>query len=185
MAKDTTAALAATAEYQRFVEALKTRVRTARISAARHINRDLILLYWDIGHGIVEKQRVLGWGDAVVEMVATDLRRAFPDVRGFSAQNVWRMKQLYVTYTDKDFLSQAVSGHAGRTPVSSDLDQLSQVVRELVAQVPWGHHANALAKIATPASQPGEDVDMTGIFPWCAAYSSKDMAVSRATYPST
>jgi hypothetical protein len=69
-------------------EDLKARVISARICAARAVNRDLILLYWDIGHGIVEKQKTLGWGDAVVEMVAADLRRAFPASQSFSPDNL-------------------------------------------------------------------------------------------------
>ena len=69
-------------------EDLKARVISARICAARAVNRDLILLYWDIGHGIVEKQKTLGWGDAVVEMVARDLRRAFPASQSFSPDNL-------------------------------------------------------------------------------------------------
>ena len=67
-----------TPEYRQFIADLKARVTAARISAARAVNRDLILLYWDIGRGIVEKQRTLGWGEAVVEMVSADLQRAFP-----------------------------------------------------------------------------------------------------------
>ena len=59
-AKDS--ALAASPEYRRLIEDLKARVLSARISAARAVNRELILLYWDIGHTIVEKQRVLGLG---------------------------------------------------------------------------------------------------------------------------
>jgi hypothetical protein len=51
-----------TPEYRQFIEDLKARVTAARISAARAVNRDLILLYWDIGRAIVEKQRTLGWG---------------------------------------------------------------------------------------------------------------------------
>jgi hypothetical protein len=66
----------ASPEYRWFIEDLKTRVVSACISAARAVNRDLILLYWDIGRGIVEKQQTLGWGESVVEMVAADLQRA-------------------------------------------------------------------------------------------------------------
>ena len=79
----------ASPEYRRFIEQLKTRVLSARLSAARAVNCDLILLYWDIGRGIVEKQQTLGWGESVVEMVAADLQRAFPaDDRLFAAQCV-------------------------------------------------------------------------------------------------
>jgi hypothetical protein len=76
-------AVLATPDYRRFIEDLKSRVSAARVSAARHVNRDLILLYWDIGRGIVEKQQILGWGESVVEIVAADLRRAFPGARRF------------------------------------------------------------------------------------------------------
>lgn len=68
------------------------------------MNRDLILLYWDIGRGIVEKQQVLGWGNSVVELVSADLRRAFPDMRGFSANNLWLMPQFFSEYPAEDFL---------------------------------------------------------------------------------
>ena len=95
-------------EYRRFIEDLKARVISARICAARAVNRDLILLYWDIGHGIVEKQKTLGWGDAVVEMVAADLRRAFPASQSFSPDNLWRMRQFYLAYSTSEFLGQAV-----------------------------------------------------------------------------
>ena len=101
-------AILTTPEYRQFIEDLKARVTIARISAARAVNCDLILLYWDIGCGIVEKQRTLGWGESVVEMVSTDLRREFPAMTGFSVANVWRMRQLYETYASPEFLAQAV-----------------------------------------------------------------------------
>jgi len=52
------------------------------------VNRDLILLYWDIGRGIVERQEKLGWGQSVVEMLSRDVKKAFPAARGFSADNL-------------------------------------------------------------------------------------------------
>ena len=88
MKKNIDSALTTLPEYRRFIEDLKARVISTRICAARAVNRDLILLYWDIGHRIVEKQKTLGWGDAVVEMVAADLRRAFPASQSFSPDNL-------------------------------------------------------------------------------------------------
>jgi hypothetical protein len=101
-------AVLATPDYRRFIEDLKSRVSAARVSAARHVNRDLILLYWDIGRGIVEKQQILGWGESVVEIVAADLRRAFPGARRFSANNVWLMRQFFSEYSIAEFLEQTV-----------------------------------------------------------------------------
>lgn len=95
-------------EYRLFITDLKSRIASAQLSAARAVSRELLLLYWDIGRGIVDRQKELGWGDAVVERLASDLRKAFPDIHGFSSSNVWRMRQIYFEYTSQDFLAQAV-----------------------------------------------------------------------------
>ncbi len=95
-------------DYPAFLAGLKQRILEARTSAARAVNRDLVLLYWDIGRGIVEKQKTAGWGAAVVERLAIDLRAEFPDLRGFSADNLWRMRQFFTEYSAREFLEQAV-----------------------------------------------------------------------------
>ena len=119
-------------EYAEFVTELKSRIQSARISAARAVNRDLILLYWDIGRGIVERQEKLGWGQSVVEMLSCDLQKAFPGLTGFSAANLWRMRQFYSACTTPKFLAQAA--------------------RELLAATPWGHHFEMLNKVKDPAA---------------------------------
>ncbi len=127
MKKTTDTALAISADYRQFVEELKARVATARLSVARRVNHEMIFLYWDIGRGIVEKQRALGWGESVVELVAADLRRAFPSMRGFSPRNVWYMRRLYEAYSAPEFLAQAARemSQRGASPI------LRQAVAEL------------------------------------------------------
>ena len=88
---------------------LKTRIESARLSAARSVNRELILLYWDIGRGIVEKQTVEGWGESVVERLAADLRAEFTDLRGFSGRNLRDMRCFYLAYSDTEFQRQLVA----------------------------------------------------------------------------
>lgn len=146
-------AVLATPDYRRFIEDLKSRVTAARISAARHVNRDMILLYWDIGQAIDEKQKIHKWGDAVVEMVARDLKAAFPGSTGFSPQNVWRMRQFYRDHTHSEFLAQVVRELTRQGKPAPKDDILSQFVREMVASVPWGHHANALAKLTDASAR--------------------------------
>ncbi len=151
------------ADYAAWLNGLKSRIQSAHLSAARSINREMILLYWDIGHGIVEKQAELGWGDSVIERLASDLSKVFPSIRGFSKQNIWRMKQLYSIYSSPEFLSQVVRElEHGSTwqEIVAELPAIqrapknvSQAVRELVAAVPWGHHANVLAKIKDHAER--------------------------------
>lgn len=84
---------------------LKDRIAQAQYAALRTVNQELINLYWDIGHTIVEKQEQIGWGRSVVEQIARDLKSAFPGVRGFSAQNLWRMRQFYEAYKGNAILS--------------------------------------------------------------------------------
>jgi uncharacterized protein DUF1016 len=135
-------------DYAAFLTAVKGRVLLARTSAVRAVNRDLILLYWDIGRSIVEKQQTAGWGDAVVEQLAADLRGEFPDMRGFSVSNVWRMKQFFLAHSSPEFLAQAARelkkprGKFMPQPVVEIGHETipAQAVRELAASIPWGHH---------------------------------------------
>ena len=153
MKKPTDTTLAISTDYRHFIEALKARVLSARISAARAITHEAILLYWDIGQGIVEKQEEHGWGDSVVEIVAADLQRAFPGAKGFSPQNVWRMQQLDLLHNEREFLAQVVREMDKEGKRAPSRENLSQVVREMVATVPWGHHANALLRVSAPAAR--------------------------------
>jgi len=138
--------------YRALLATLKQRVLRARISAARSVNHELVLLYWDIGQAIVEKQRTAAWGDAVVERLAADLRAEFPDMQGFSAANIWRIRQFYEALTAAPFLAQAVR-EIGRSPAGTPREEfLAQRVREMAAAVPWGHHANVLANITDPGA---------------------------------
>jgi len=122
----------ATPEYRRFVEELKARVTAARISAARHVNRDMILLYWDIGRSIEEKQKILGWGESVIDRISKDLRAAFPATTGFSPRNLRDMKRLYLAYTDAAIWRQPVA-KLGKSTGSRGLLIRRQPVAELAS----------------------------------------------------
>ncbi len=113
----------------------------------------MVLLYWDIGQSIVEKQQPAGWGDAVVERLAADLRSAFPDMRGFSLANLWRMRQFFGSHSDPDFLAQVAREMGSTARKTGQDDFLAQVARELLAPVPWWHHVELLAKVKDPAAR--------------------------------
>jgi DUF1016 N-terminal domain len=96
--------------YERFVEGIKQRIRVAQIKAAISADRELILLYWDIGRAIVDAQKDKGYGKRVVEILSADLRREFPEMAGLSALNLWRMRAFYLAYAVSDQkLSQLVT----------------------------------------------------------------------------
>ncbi|GIX46030.1 MAG: hypothetical protein KatS3mg131_0241 [Candidatus Tectimicrobiota bacterium] len=72
------------AGYKELLESLKARIRSAQVRAALAANRELVLLYWQIGREILQRQQQEGWGAKVVERLARDLKREFPEMKGFS-----------------------------------------------------------------------------------------------------
>jgi len=140
-------------DYVEFVTELKRRIVSARLHAARAVNRDLILLYWDIGRGILERQKSLGWGKNIVEDLARDLRAEFPDNQGFSSRNLWYMRCFYAEYSAPEILQQLAAefDKMERSPTrkGAQPDKLQQ----LVAEVPWGHHMLLLDRIKDPGGR--------------------------------
>ena len=84
--------------YLHFLQSIKDRIRQAQYEALKAVNKELIALYWDIGKMIIERQKKHGWGKAIVENLAKDLRKEFPGTQGWSSSNLWRMKCFYETY---------------------------------------------------------------------------------------
>ncbi|MBI4530671.1 MAG: DUF1016 domain-containing protein [Candidatus Latescibacteria bacterium] len=117
-------------DYARLLDDLKTRIQAARTRAALAVNRELIALYWDMGRMIVERQQQHGWGDAVIDRLSRDLRREFPDNKGFSRRNVYRMRMLYLAHKES-----------------------GEFVPQLVAQIPWGHNIVILEKVKDQAAR--------------------------------
>ena len=122
-------ALPASADYRAFLEDLKSRVRAAQIRASLAVNRELVLLYWRIGRDILSRQEQLGWGARVIDQLSADLRRAFPEMKGFSVRNLKYMRALAEAWPDEEFVQQAV------------------------AHIPWGHNVRILDKVADPETR--------------------------------
>jgi len=92
-------------DYTKFLIKLKSDIITARQKAYQTVNRQLVELYLEIGKSIYEKIEISKWGQSIVETLSQDLKKEFPDMKGFSAQNLWRMKQVYETYRNRIKLS--------------------------------------------------------------------------------
>ena len=109
--------------YGDWLAELKTRIHAARQKATLGVNRELLLLYWRIGHDILARQAEQGWGAKVIERLAHDLRKAFPDMKGLSPRNLKYMRAFAEAWPDVEFVQQAV------------------------AQLPWGHNLVLLDKL--------------------------------------
>ena len=110
-------------DYQAFLQSIKTRVQQAQLKALVAVNRELILLYWQIGRGILERQEQQGWGAKVIDQLSRDLHAAFPQMKGFSFRNLKYMRAFAAAYQDEIF------------------------VQQVAAQIPWFHHCVLLDKV--------------------------------------
>jgi predicted nuclease of restriction endonuclease-like (RecB) superfamily len=106
--------------YEDFLGELKTRISLAQLRAVLAVNKELILLYWQIGRDILQRQQQQGWGAKVINRLATDLQQAFPEMKGFSPRNLKYMRAFAEAYPDE------------------------QIVQQPVAQIPWGHNVHIL-----------------------------------------
>ena len=88
-------------DYGETLELISTRVRAARSRVQLAANAQLIHLYWSIGSVLLERSARGRWGSGVLPRLAGDLRRAFPDVKGFSATNLKYMRQLAAAWPEE------------------------------------------------------------------------------------
>jgi predicted nuclease of restriction endonuclease-like (RecB) superfamily len=136
-------------DYPQVLEFLKHRVRHAQTKAMLSANSELIGLYWDIGRQIAQRQQDVGWGRGVVDQLSKDLRSAFPEMKGFSASSLWRMRAFCLAYQD---LAQPVRDL--ETP--QDAEKLAPIVRvserppEALLGIPWGHNVVLFEKVKGP-----------------------------------
>ena len=86
-------------------EEIATIIERSRENAFRAVNRELITMYWEIGKHISERSKSAGWGKSVVAEFSNFVQSSYSGIKGFSPQNIWRMKQFYETYAENEKLS--------------------------------------------------------------------------------
>jgi predicted nuclease of restriction endonuclease-like (RecB) superfamily len=96
-------------DYQAFLHSIKTRVQQAQLKAVVAVNKELIVLYWQIGKEILERQEKEGWGTKVIDRLSADLHAAFPQMNGFSIRNLKYMRSFAETYPDYQFVQEVLA----------------------------------------------------------------------------
>ncbi len=97
------------AAYDDFLRALKERIRTAQVRAALAVNQELVLLYWQIGRDILQRQREQGWGAKVIDRLSADLGQAFSEMKGFSPRNLKYMRAFAEAWPEEQFVQAALA----------------------------------------------------------------------------
>ncbi|MEW6776590.1 MAG: PDDEXK nuclease domain-containing protein [Bdellovibrionota bacterium] len=112
--------------YGKLLADLRTRIASARVKAALAVNREMVLLYWDLGRQILLRQEREGWGSKVIDRLAVDLRRAFPGMSGLSSRNLQYMRAFAEAFPEEP------------------------IVQQVVAQLPWGHIVRIMDSVKEP-----------------------------------
>ena len=102
-------------EYKILLEELKKRVTATRYKATLSVNKELILLYHHIGKQILAAQTKEGWGAKIINQLSKDLRSEFPEMKGFSPQNLKYMRKFAEEYS------------------------VEEIGQQLIDRLPWGH----------------------------------------------
>ena len=109
------------ADYAKVVSEVISGVRSAQQRALLSVNRELVLLYWNVGNVILERAE---WGNKFIENLSADIRKEFPELTGFSPRNLKNMRRFAEAYPSK------------------------QIVQQLVAQIPWGHILHLMERVS-------------------------------------
>lgn len=109
--------------YVALLNGLKQRIRSSQVKAALAVNQGLILLYWHIGREILLRQQEQGWGSKVIEHLSQDLKREFPEMKGFGTRNLKYMRAFAEAWPDEP------------------------IVHQLGALIPWRHNCILLDKV--------------------------------------
>jgi predicted nuclease of restriction endonuclease-like (RecB) superfamily len=116
-------------DYAEALAEIKQRIQQERLRVVLAANSAMVLLYWDLGRMILDRQERAGWGAKVIDRLSADLRQAFADMKGFSPRNLKYMRAFAAAWPER------------------------AIVQQLAAQIPWFHNCLLLDRVADPAAR--------------------------------
>ena len=149
------------AELKQWLINLKARIRQSQIKAMIKVNDELLHLYWDLGHDIVVRQMDAKWGSGFFAQLSKELKAEFPNMKGFSERNLYRIKQFYLFYNKDDIIlpqlgaeleNEILSQVGAEIQLSNNKEntifhQVGDELRSnLIFQIPWRHHEEIIVK---------------------------------------
>ncbi len=119
--------------YPAWLADVKQRIAQSQQRAVLAVNTELVSLYWQIGHDILQRQSEQGWGSKVIDQLSHDLKRTFPEMKGFSARNLKYMRKFASLWPE--------------------LAQQAVIVQHPAAQLPWFHICTVMDKVKAPEAR--------------------------------
>lgn len=112
--------------YGKMLENIKSLVSDGRRQVIWTANVQMMIMYYHIGRVILQQQDAEGWGSKVVDRLSSDLKKAYPEMRGFSPRNLKYMRRFAELWPDE------------------------AIVQRCVAQLPWRHNICLMEKVKEP-----------------------------------
>ncbi|GAA3935902.1 DUF1016 family protein [Chitinophaga oryziterrae] len=155
---------------------IKNKIQKAQVKTVITANAHMLFLYWEMGNYILKHQNEQGWGAKIIKLLAADLKKEFPAIKGFSARNLLYMKQFSEAYpieflrrfveledelnSKNAFAQQLVSqmlsiDNQNFVIAQQPAAQLDEVVflQSVVAKLTWSHHMILLDKLTHPGKR--------------------------------
>ena len=123
---------------------IKQRIRQAQTRAMLSVNAELIRLYWELGQMLDARQKIEGWGAAVIPRLARDIRNDLLEIKGFSERNIKRMLAFYREYAGASFVPQPVAQIDTQQKVPQ---AVALFPSDVLLALPWGHHLLLMEKL--------------------------------------
>ena len=124
-------------EYKSWIVDIKSKIQQRQIKAALSVNSELILLYWELGKEITEKQEKAKWGTGLINQLSEDLKKEFPNIGGFSKRNLHYCRNFYLFYNQNAIVQQVVA--------QIQTNDNHYIIDDCI-KIPWGHNILIIQK---------------------------------------
>ena len=91
------------------INAIIAMIEKAQQNALERVNTELINLYWNVGEYLSNESARSSWGDSFIDSLADNIKKNYPEIKGFNRRGLYRMRQFYETYKDNQFVSPLVT----------------------------------------------------------------------------
>ncbi|MCK4517794.1 hypothetical protein KAT92_03400 [Candidatus Babeliales bacterium] len=121
-------------EYVQTLTELVDEIRAAQLRAMSAASKELVRLYWFIGKTVSKRQEESSWGDKFINNLARDIQNSFPQIKGFSRRNIFRMRAFYRAYAN----------------CATAVTQIEDIP---VFSIPWGHNIVLVESVKDPEAR--------------------------------
>lgn len=135
-------------EYSRWIQELKERYRRSQIKAATQVNKEMLRFYWSLGRDIVARDAENVYGSGFFKIFSEDLRHEIPDSKGFSPQNLYYMKNMYILYNEVNINFPQVVGISQNENSQQLVGKSPNIIDDVIFSIPWGHHRIIIDKFS-------------------------------------